>query len=313
MAFFDENASGELASIVSRDVGELRDILWGNLGRDRGVRSLLEAVGILVVITCVQPQLALVFGITVPVVALTVAELGKRLGKAAMEEGKASGKISSLVTEVISGVRTVKSFGGEHAEVERLDDELKETAVISQRIARLKSKVEALNRMALYATLIAISLTGGYLVMSNVLEPTMLLSFIGYVFSLNFAVQGISYTASDIGRALGTLSRIRKYLNMAGSTSTELFGRKKLIQTTGNIQFRNVNFVYPSRPDSPVLRGLNLTLEKDQVTALVGPSGAGKLPFLDEHLTSPSRFRSVFSITHPSCSNRAFDSQERVQ
>mmetsp|Transcript_43992 Transcript_43992/g.171776 ORF Transcript_43992/g.171776 Transcript_43992/m.171776 type:complete len:451 (-) Transcript_43992:678-2030(-) len=274
--FFDTHSSGALTSAVAKDVGEIRDIVWNNLGRDRGVRAVLEAIGVVVMLTCIQPKIAIVFCVIVPIAATIVTTLGKKLGKLAMSESVAFAEVTSKVTEVFSGVRTVKSFGGEEKESAALESILGKAGKVSLQIGQLKSSVEAANRFAIYSTLLTIAIASGFLVITGQLQATMFISFIGYVYMLTFAVQGISYTAADVGRGRGTLERLSNILASKSSPGTTI-GVKKLRKVSGTVLFRNITFAYPTRPQLLVLKDFSVTLEPQKVTALVGPSGAGTL------------------------------------
>jgi len=102
---------------------------------------------------------------------------------------------------VYSGVRTVKSFGGEEKESAALALILGEAEKVSLRIGQLKSGVEAANRFAIYSTLLTIAIASGFLVMAGQLQQTRFISFIGYVYMLTFAVQGISYRLPTLAEA----------------------------------------------------------------------------------------------------------------
>ncbi|KAJ8907597.1 hypothetical protein NDN08_007707 [Rhodosorus marinus] len=273
--FFDTHSSGELTSAVAKDVGEIRDMVWNNLGRDRGVRAVLEAIGVVVMLTCIQPKIAIVFCVIVPIAATIVTTLGKKLGKLAMSESVAFAAVTSKVAEVFSGVRTVKSFGGEEKESAALESILGEAGKVSLQIGQLKSGVEAANRFAIYSTLLTIAIASGFLVMAGQLQATRFISFIGYVYMLSFAVQGISYTAADVGRGRGTLERLSNILG-SNASADEPTGVKKLPKVSGTVLFRNISFAYPTRPQKFVLKDFSVNLEPHKVTALVGPSGAGK-------------------------------------
>jgi len=102
--FFDTHFSGDLTSAVAKDIGEIRDIVWNNLGRDRGVRAVLEAIGVVVMLTCIQPKIAVVFCIIVPIAASIVTSLGKKLGELAKSESVAFAAVTSKVLKCIPGL-----------------------------------------------------------------------------------------------------------------------------------------------------------------------------------------------------------------
>jgi len=177
-------------------------------------------------------------------------------------------------------------------------------------IGRAKSLLEACNRSAIHISLLALFLYGGYLVNSGQLPIGVLLTAIGFTFSMVFATQGLVNTLADMRKASAALENIE--IALAGADSPR---KKKSISsdsptTSGHhvdddvddddevrndrpgdaafclrprdaavrydLVLRDVDFAYPARQRVQVLRGLSLTLKAGKITALVGKSGSGK-------------------------------------
>ena len=82
--------------------------------------------------------------------------------------------------------------------------------------------------------------------------------------------------AGDMGKAKNAAAELRKLFDRQPKVDPWSKDGEKMEHVDGTIEFRDVHFRYPSRPDVPVLRGLNLTVKPGQYVALVGPSGCGK-------------------------------------
>ena len=82
--------------------------------------------------------------------------------------------------------------------------------------------------------------------------------------------------APDMGKAQQAASELKKLFDRKPTIDTWSNAGEKLDSVQGTIEFRDIHFRYPTRPDVPVLRGLNLTVHPGQYIALVGPSGCGK-------------------------------------
>ncbi len=114
------------------------------------------------------------------------------------------------------------------------------------------------------------------MVADGVLTNGELTSFLMYTIYTGFSFAGLSSFYSDVMKGVGASSRI-----------FELLGRKPKIHSTdtwkslpapftGQIQFQDVHFAYPTRPNAQVFKGLNLEVKPNETIALVGPSGCGK-------------------------------------
>ena len=92
--------------------------------------------------------------------------------------------------------------------------------------------------------------------------------------SIAAALGGLTSVWGQFMNAVGASERIFKLLDRVEKIKLE--GGDQVVHMEGKIQFQNVSFSYPARPDALVLNHFNLIVEKGQVVALVGPSGSGK-------------------------------------
>ncbi|KAK2075602.1 hypothetical protein QBZ16_001710 [Prototheca wickerhamii] len=154
---------------------------------------------------------------------------------------------------------------------------------------RARATLETLNRGATHASLLALYGLGGWLAARGLVQPGVLVSAIGFTWSLVFAAQGLLQTNIDLRATLAALRRVQAVVGEQSrdpafddgegddqSRTTLTDAQAAHLLATGDIVFEDVWFAYPSRPGSPVLRGLSLTIRAGQTTALVGASGAGK-------------------------------------
>ncbi|CAM9838341.1 unnamed protein product, partial [Discosporangium mesarthrocarpum] len=111
---------------------------------------------------------------------------------------------------------------------------------------------------------------GGGLVASGAMEAPLLVSFVGFCFSLNFAMQGVNFSLDDVKRGHTALQRIFEVMEPVGQpprhTGLDVIQPKEF---EGRVDFKRVHFWYPTRPDTPVFEGLELSLPAGKVTALV--------------------------------------------
>ncbi|CAM9236459.1 unnamed protein product, partial [Choristocarpus tenellus] len=277
IAFFDMKGFTKVTSAVTSDVREIKSALQSNLQRDRGLRAILESTFGLMILLKLSPQLAWIFFMVVPAIAWGLAESRKRLAAMTAEEGKSLGREAAISAEAVRNIRSVRSFGTEGRELSRFQSVTQETSAQAISIGASTGKLEALNRAAIYLSIISVVTFGVRQIVKGSMDAPLLVSFVGFCYSINFAMQGVNFTIADAKRGVGALQRVLDVMEPAGHVACpkglDVIPPEKF---EGRVDFCRVHFRYPTRPDVPVFTGLQLGLPAGKVTALVGPSGGGK-------------------------------------
>jgi ATP-binding cassette subfamily B (MDR/TAP) protein 1 len=238
-------------------------------------QSIAFVVGLYVVAFIKSWLLTLVASASLPFILIVYGALVPPFIKIHNVTEKHHGDASAMAFEMFSSVRVVVAFGAE-AKLARQHEKMLDQAVTNEKkAAPLMGLMLAPSMVAMYGTF-AISFWFGIKQLNegkiaNVGNITVVL------FSVMMAVQ-------HVGRVAGPIIAITK----AASAATELFAtidapvpkitglRDPEVSAEADISFDNVAFSYPSRPDAPILGGLNLQFPAGKVTAIVGPSGSGK-------------------------------------
>ncbi|BDA40377.1 mitochondrial potassium channel ATP-binding subunit [Coccomyxa sp. Obi] len=301
--FFDRHPTPELTALLSSDLDSLRSFVFSNVARDRGLRAILEAAGSVLVLFVLSWRLGPILALVIVATAGVVSTYRKQTKAVEAAAGNALSRMVAIADQAFRGITTVRSFAGEGLERERFGEHAVKSYHAGVGFAHAKANLESLNRAAIHASLIALYGLGGWLVSQGLMPLRVLLSAIGFTFSLVFATQGCVQTFSDAQRALVSLARIREKLaeeepdptmaaalppgawwaarNGAAAPRTEAYGPhagNAAVDAArlGDLQLAHVDFSYPLRPEAPVLRDVSMTLPRGKVTAVVGHSGAGK-------------------------------------
>ncbi|KAJ4268550.1 hypothetical protein NW762_002614 [Fusarium torreyae] len=276
VAFFDrdENTSGALTSFLSTETTHVAGLSGVTLGTLLMVATTL--VSAMVVSLAIGWKLSLVCIATIPVLLgcgffrfYMLAHFQRR-SKAAYDSS------ASFASEAISAIRTVAALTREEDVLKQYRDSL---AVQQRRslISVLKSSsLYAASQSLLFACFALGFWYGGTLI--GKLEYTMFqffLCFMAVIFGAQSAGTIFSF-APDMGKAHQAAGELKKLFDRQPVVDTWSESGERLPHVEGTLEFRDVHFRYPTRPEQPVLRGLNLTVRPGQYIALVGASGCGK-------------------------------------
>ncbi|KAH0691963.1 hypothetical protein KY290_019757 [Solanum tuberosum] len=213
--FFDHYKVGELTALLTSDLGSLKNIVSENTSRDRGFRALSEVVGTLSLLFALSPQLAPILGLLILAVSILVALFKRSTVNVFQAHGLVQASIADSVTESFSAIRTVRSFSGEKRQMSVFARQVLEFESSSIKIGTFKSFHESVTRVAIYISLMALYCLGGSKVKAGELSVGIMASFIGYTFTLTFAVQGLVNTFGDLRAALAATERINSVLSDA--------------------------------------------------------------------------------------------------
>ena len=273
VSFYDSRKSGEISSRVIDDVAALERALLD--GTEQGTGAVLKIVGITTFLFLLQPFLAWFVFLPVPILLITGRFYSRRSLKVWKNVRESAGDLNSLLVEDIQGNRLIQTFGLQERESARFEKKAEDL--------RFKT-LHAMYRWALYspATTLVTKLgflsivgVGGYLVLQESTDfgmPQLLTFFLlaNMLYQPISQLHGLNHLIAA-GRASG--ERVFEILDANIEVAEPA---KPILLPKGPIQvvFDNVSFQYPGRP--AVLNQFDLTLESNQVTALVGHTGAGK-------------------------------------
>lgn len=282
IGFFDDAGRVDIERTLSNEIIVVRDSIWSNLSRDRGIRAILEIfLGITLCFYVTGAIGAPVFGGLVPIMSTLVAQMGLRNGRMQTRVSLKDSGIQVFLNEKLRGMRTLKAFGAEQREGRELDKLLNSAEHSAKQLGWSKALTEAANRVSIYVTIVTFFVLGGLMICAGSLTYELFSCLTGFIWILNFAMQGISYTITDAARVAASLKNIYSLLDRANaySQARERISTSSLarpLRFRGEVRFHNVSFHYPSRSDILVLKEINFAIQPGQTFALVGDSGGGK-------------------------------------
>ena len=270
--FFDTEKIGDLSSRLSSDASVLQTTVSANLSMV--LRNLTVAVGSLGMLMLTSPRLTLMMLGVVPPVALTAVIIGRRVRKLSKQSQDALAKASEVAVESLGGIRTVRSFAAEKKEVSRYRAAIQTSLELAFKRINLSATFFGVAFFAAFTAGVFVFWYGARMVAAGELSPGNLISFLFNTMQLAASLAALAELWTDVQRAAGAAERVFELLHRTPQIPADQGHQLPKVQ--GLVEFKQVSFAYPTRPNSKVLDEFSLSLKPGEVVAVVGPSGAGK-------------------------------------
>ncbi|NWT63776.1 ABCBB protein, partial [Prunella himalayana] len=275
IGWFDCTSVGELNTRISDDVNKINEAIADQVAVF--IQRLTTFVGGFLLGFVSGWKLTLVIIAVSPLLGVGAALYGLAVAKLTGRELKAYAKAGAVADEVLSSIRTVAAFGGEKKEVERYDKNL----VFAQHWGIRKGIIMGLFSGYMWFIIFLSYALAFWYGSKLVLEEeeyspgTLLQVFFGVLIgALNLGQASPCLEAFATGR--GAATNIFETIDKKPTIDCMSEDGYKLDKVRGEIEFHNVTFNYPSRPDIKILDNLNMVIKAGETTAFVGASGAGK-------------------------------------
>ncbi|MCK7543592.1 ABC transporter transmembrane domain-containing protein [Marinobacter bryozoorum] len=278
--FYEKNRSLEIQSRFTADTTVLQSVIGSTVSI--ALRNLLMLFGGIILLFITNPKLASVIIFGFPVVIVPILFYGRRVRKLSRLSQDRVADVGSYVGENLAQIKTVQAFN--HQPVDR--DRFAAVAENAFAIARDRIRQRAwLMTIAITLVMGAVGIViwiGGLDVIAGRTSPGELAAFVFYSLLVGVSAGALSEVIGELQRAAGAAARIFELLQTQTEIDPEATGSRALAEPVqGEIEFRNVSFGYPARPDVTVIRDLSVTIRAGETVALVGPSGAGKSTLFD--------------------------------
>ena len=271
LSFFAKRRTGEILSRLMNDVGVIQNLVTETpLDSAKHLVTLIGGIGFLLYMNW---KLCLLIVFLLPILVLVARVFGKRLKSLSTQIQDQTASLSTLIEEVISGIRVVKSF------VQTAREEGRFGLALHHLVSRALQRAKILSMFIPTITLLTLIMAGGVLwyggtqVIDGAMTPGELLAFVLFAGILIGPFGSAARIFSQVKEGQGAMQRVFELLDTAPEV-TDSPEARPLRDVHGHIRFAHVSFAYD--PRHPVLTDLSFEVQPGETVALVGPTGSGK-------------------------------------
>ena len=271
LSFFARQRTGDILSRLMNDVGVIQRLVTDT--PIDSAKQVVTLIGGLAFLFYMNWKLCLLIVVLLPVLVLVARIFGKRLKALSTQIQDQTASVSTLIEEVISGIRVVKSFVQTDREAGRFG------LAIRQLVAQAIQRANVLSVFIPTITLLTLIMAGGVLwyggkqVIDESMTPGDLLAFVLFAGILIGPFGSAARIFSQMKEGQGAMQRVFELLDTTPDV-TDSPEARPLPDVHGHIRFDHVSFAYD--PRHPVLIDLSFEVQPGETVALVGPTGAGK-------------------------------------
>jgi len=287
--FYVRNRTGELMSRATNDLNNVRMVLGpGIMYTGQTLVTMILAV---VIMARLSPSLTLWVLLPVPVVAVAVRHFGKVIHDLYETIQAALATLSAKVQENLSGVRVIRAYAQEEAEIRGFDEPNREYVARNIKLIRTWSMFMPSLQALIGTSFLIVLWQGGHQLLRGQISLGALLAFYAYLNLLVWPMIALGWVTNIFQRGAASMGRLNYILRAQPQIDDRHAAVAPNAPIAGEVEFRNLTFTFPTNISgngaapanqtnghgaSPVLRDINLKIPAGSTLAIVGPTGSGK-------------------------------------
>jgi ATP-binding cassette, subfamily B, bacterial MsbA len=269
-SFYSRSTTGDLLARLLSDV-ELIQSAFGTRLADF-VQGAVTIVLVLVYVVSLNGRLSLFVLILAPVLLLPIVEVTRRLRRTTFSSRERIGEMGALLSETLRGHRVIKTYGMEGFEAERFARANDRYFRVTRRTVRIQALNSPMMEVIAGIGLSAIFVYAAGQIRSGGMTVGGLVSFLAALMMLYKPLKDVTKVNMALQLAISSARRVFELID-SRSEIPEKANAVRLAPFARQIRYENVSFGYG---DEPVLQNVDLTIQRGETVAIVGPSGAGK-------------------------------------
>lgn len=275
LSYFQEHRTGDIMARTTNDLNAVRMLLGPAIMYS--ANTVLFTIGALFFMLRISPWMTLLAFAPLPIASVLVQYFGRRIHERFERIQAMFSDISAQVQENVSGVRLIRAFAQEDAEIRSFENANREYIRRSLLLVRLMGMLWPTLEFLLGLSMVVVLWVGGHEVLSGRISVGAFVAFNTYMLMLTWPVIALGWVVNIVQRGTASMTRIHEIL-IAGPTITDAaLPAESLVASkiNGEIEFRNLSFSYGDGQPA-ALQNISLKIPAGSSLAIVGPTGSGK-------------------------------------
>ncbi len=274
--FFSNERKGDIISKISSDMQVVQFCITNTM--QVLFRDPFLTIGYLVLLVAISWQLTIFAVLFLPVSALIIGYIVKRLKRKATAAQETFADMVSLMDESFAGIKIIKAYNATEYIKDKFQALNRRFSKLTLRISRRQQLGSPMSEFMGVATIAVVLIYGGRLVMSGEgLDAAAFIAYIGVFSQITRPVRSFADAFGNINQGIAAGDRVFSLLD-AQNQITDAPDAREMVEFSESIEFRDVRFSYGTRE---VIKGITFSIRKGETVALVGPSGGGKSTISD--------------------------------
>jgi len=276
VGYFDSHQAGDIISRISYDIDTVNTSLSTDLVQI--CASVITVVGSFIMMLAISPRLVLVMLITIPMSLLYTRYMAKKVRPLFRTRSAKLGQLNGFVEEMVSGQKTIKAYAAEDAIMERFNSLNAETAEAYYEAEYYGSMTGPTVNFINNLSLSLITVFGAILYLFNKMTLGNISSFVQYSRRFSGPINEAANIISELQSAAAAAERVFKLIDEVPEPHDKP-DAVPISDIAGDVRMENVTFGY--QPDRAIIKNLLLHARPGSLTAIVGPTGAGKTTIIN--------------------------------
>lgn len=274
-SYYDETKTGSIMSRLINDLFEVSEL--AHHGPEDLFLSVITIIGTLIMVGLINPWLAVIFIIIIPIIIVIAVKLRLSLMEAFKRSREKTSEINATVESAVSGIRVSKAYNAEAHENQKFANANEELKKARSWQYKSMSNFMVVMNYAMDILYLCAFLAGGIFYANSLISASDLTTYVLYVAMLIAPIRTFTAIFEQIQEGMTGFERFLEVMEVM--PEEEPVNPVKAGKLKGNIEFDNVSFRYKKETDDEkhlILNGLSLKIDAGKTVALVGPSGGGK-------------------------------------